>query len=60
MLAAGGKPELAACDDIEAGVRIRLDGTVIDATLAGLMKQKHAIEARMIARIKRETISDGD
>ena len=60
MFATGSKPELTASDDIEVGVRIRLDGTVIDATLAGLLKQKNAIEARMIARIKQEATKDDD
>lgn len=46
-------PELSACDDIEAGIRIITKGAVIDATLEGLLRQKTAIEARMIARIKR-------
>ena len=46
------QPALAACDDIEAGIRLIVDGTVVDASLAGLLKQKGAVEARMIARIK--------
>ena len=52
MLEAGRGPDFTACDDIEAGIRIVIDGTVIDATLAGLLKQKISIEARMIAQIK--------
>lgn len=56
MLAPGRQPELKACDDIEAGVRIVLDGTVVDATLVGLLKRKSAIEAIMIARINREAM----
>ena len=48
-------PKLEVADDIEAGVRIIVKGTVIDATLDGLLKQKNAIEALMLARIKRET-----
>lgn len=49
--------ELSACDDIEAGIRIIAGGTVIDATLKGLLQQKTAIEARMIARIRQGTAS---
>lgn len=56
MLAPDRLPELTACDDIDAGIRIVLDGTVIDATLAGLLKQRNAIEARLIERIKREAV----
>jgi hypothetical protein len=57
MFTGDHKPELSASDDIEAGIRIRLDGAVIDATLAGLLRQKRAIEARMIARIKQGAMS---
>ena len=57
MFTGDDRPELSACEDIEAGIRIRLDGAVIDATLAGLLRQKRAIEARMIARIKQGAMS---
>ena len=50
----GKHPKLSARDDIEAGIRITVKGTVIDATLDGLLQQKTAIEARLIARIKQE------
>ena len=50
-------PKLSACDDIEAGIRIVTRGTVVDATLDGLMQQKTVIEARMIARIKQGVAS---
>jgi hypothetical protein len=53
----GNGPELSACDDIEAGIRIIAGGTVIDATLNGLLQQKTAIEARMIARIRQGAAS---
>jgi F0F1-type ATP synthase delta subunit len=53
----GKGAELLACDDIEAGVRIIARGTVIDATLKGLLQQKTAIEARMIARIRQGAAS---
>ena len=49
--------KLVACDDIEAGIRIIRNGTVIDATLDGLLKQKNTIEATMIARIKQSAAS---
>jgi hypothetical protein len=45
-------PKLVAVDDIEAGIRIRTKGTVVDATLEGLLSQRKAIEAVMLARIK--------
>jgi hypothetical protein len=50
-------PELSASDDIEAGIRIIAGGTVVDATLEGLLQQRAAIEARIIARIKQGTSS---
>jgi hypothetical protein len=49
----GKRAKLQVCEDIEAGVRIVAEGTVIDATLDGLLKQKTTIEAMLIARIKR-------
>ena len=51
-LGKGKHPKLSARDDIEAGIRIKVKGTVVDATLDGLLHQKTAIEARLIARIK--------
>ena len=53
----GGAARLVASDDIDAGIRIVLNGTVIDATLEGLLKQKTAIEATMLARIKHGSAS---
>ena len=50
---------LTACDDIEAGIRIVVDGTVIDATLNGLLQQKTKIEAILISRIKQDASSHG-
>lgn len=50
-------PGLTASEDIEAGIRIVAQGTVIDATLDGLLKQKTGIEAAMIARIKQAAVS---
>lgn len=55
----GKRAELRVDEDIEAGVRIVAQGTVIDATLDGLLKQKTTIEAMLIARIKREGNSHG-
>lgn len=52
----GSEPRLVAKDDIVAGIRITVDGTVSDATLDGLLNQKEAIEASMIARIRREAV----
>jgi hypothetical protein len=50
--------KLTATDDIEAGIRIRANGTVVDATLEGLLRHRLAIEAELIARIKQG--ADGD
>jgi vacuolar-type H+-ATPase subunit E/Vma4 len=60
-LAASGevKAMLSTTEDIEAGIRIRVDFTVIDATLDGLLQQEAVIKARLIARIKQE-ISNHD
>lgn len=52
-------PKLAAADDIEAGIRIRIKGTVVDATLEGLLCQRKAIEAVMLARIKQGVANHG-
>jgi hypothetical protein len=49
--------ELSASDDIEAGIRILASGTVVDATLEGLLQQKTAIEASMIARLRQGAAS---
>jgi len=46
--------ELSASDDIEAGIRILVNGTVMDATIEGLLQQKRVLEARLIARMKLE------
>ena len=51
--------KLVATDTIDAGIRITIKGTVVDATLDGLLKQKNAIEALMLARIKQEADSRG-
>ena len=54
----GKGPELSASDDIKAGIRIIVRGTVIDATLDGLLQQKTAIEARLLAGIKQGANGD--
>ena len=48
----GKRSRMSVCEDIEAGIRISRDGTVIDATVDGLLHQKTSIEATLIARIK--------
>jgi hypothetical protein len=53
----GEEAKLAAGDDIRAGIRIIGHGTVLDATLEGLLQQKTAISAILIARIKQDTCS---
>lgn len=50
---AGKGHKMAAKQDIEAGIRIISHGTVIDATLQGLLANRARIEAELIARIKR-------
>lgn len=46
--------ELSIADDIEAGIRIIANETVIDATLEGILQQRSVIEAMIIARIKQD------
>ena len=53
----GRAAKLVASGEIDAGIRIVVNGTVIDATLEGLLKQKTAIEAILIARIKQGAAS---
>lgn len=48
----GNEPDLLGCEDIDAGIRIIAQGTVIDATLDGLLKQRTSIEALLMARVK--------
>jgi len=50
-------PVLAASDDIAAGIRIISRGTVLDATLEGLLQQKQTIESFLISRIKQDGFS---
>ena len=50
-------PVLGASDDIEAGIRIISHGTVLDATLDGLLQQKQTIEASLIWLIKHDGLS---
>lgn len=49
----GEIPELGANAGIEAGIRIFVDETVLDATIDGLLQQKSTIESQLIAGIKR-------
>ncbi len=51
--------KLVATDTFDIGIRIAIEGTVVDATLDGLLKQKNAIEALILARIKQGTDSHG-
>lgn len=48
----GKGPKFSVDDDIEAGIRISAHGTVVDATLDGLLRQQIPIESSLIARIK--------
>jgi hypothetical protein len=62
MLASGfdksGRHRFKVDKTIEAGIRFRTKGTVVDVTLDGLLKQKNIIEAQMIARIKQRIAND--
>lgn len=42
----------SVCRDIEAGIRIRVGDTVVDATLTGLLHDRQAVEGRLIAMIR--------
>ena len=55
---AGRQYVFVASDDITAGIRILAHGTVMDATLDGLLKQRSSIEALLIARIKQQADAD--
>ena len=50
-------PGLTASRDIEAGIRLVSHGTVVDATLEGLLQQKQTIESFLISRIKQDGFS---
>lgn len=49
---------LSANEAIAAGIRISAHGTVIDATVEGLLQHRRAIEARVLAGIKRGDSGD--
>ena len=49
--------ELTASGEIEAGIRIISHGTVVDATIDGLLQQKQRIEATLISGIKQNGFS---
>jgi hypothetical protein len=44
--------ELDTAEDIKAGIRIIVDGTVFDATIDGLLQQKTMIESMLMAALK--------
>jgi hypothetical protein len=44
--------ELNPAEDIKAGIRIIVDGTVFDATIDGLLQQKTMIEPMLMAALK--------
>lgn len=47
----GGMPELRADDQIDAGLRICADGACLDGTLEGLLADRNAIEAQLLAQL---------
>ncbi|MEN8213005.1 MAG: hypothetical protein ABFR19_01460 [Pseudomonadota bacterium] len=50
----GKAPEIEADDAIEAGIRISYQGTVLDATLDGLLQRRAVIEATLLAQYKQD------
>ena len=53
-------PELREDGDIVAGLRIRLGPACLDATLAGLMANRHAVEAHLLAAWERRLPRHGE
>lgn len=51
-------PELREEPSISAGLRLCLDGARLDATLDGLMANRHAVEAQLLAAWERELAHD--
>lgn len=49
----GGEPELRANDQIDAGLRICAEGAFLDGTLEGLLADRAAIEAQLLAQLHR-------
>lgn len=48
------KPEFIEDADIAAGLRVRLGPACLDATLDGLLANRHAVEARLLAAWERQ------
>ncbi len=48
------EPELYEDADIVAGLRVRFGSACLDATLAGLMASRHAVEAALLAAFERQ------
>jgi hypothetical protein len=55
----GRVPEFIPREDIEAGLRICADGTCVDATLAGLLRDQAGIESLLLARFNADAAADG-
>lgn len=49
----GGMPQLRADEQIDAGLRIRAAGACLDGTLEGLLADRAAIEAQLLAQLHR-------
>lgn len=49
----GAVPELRANDQIDAGLRICAEGACLDGTLEGLLADRGAIEAQLLAQLHR-------
>jgi hypothetical protein len=54
------KPELVEDAGIAAGLRVRLGPACLDATLDGLMANRHAVEARLLAAWERQLRRQGE
>lgn len=53
--ATGEAPDVEAAVELTAGLRVVADGTSIDATLAGLLADRHEIGAALLQRLDEET-----
>ncbi len=54
----GSEPQLRANEQLHAGLRICADGACLDGTLAGLLADREAIEAQLLAQLNRLLSSD--
>jgi hypothetical protein len=55
----GCAPEFIPCEDIKAGLRVCADGTCVDATVEGLLRDETRIEALLLARFNAGAADEG-